>query len=528
MPLPTTNQAWPPATYADITTHHREWDAWYVGTPEALRAVYQHGNSAHPSGRALHYIRPEQYAGGIVGTMARLWWGKPAPGPGVTSREQLHIPMARDIAITAADLIYAEPPTFTSGNAATNDRLDQYTDDGWHSELAAGAEIGAALGSRYMRVTWDRTVSDRPFLTTVHADDAYPEFRFGRLTALTISTTVHTENDIVWRWLERHELDDDGNGLIYHGLYQGDRANLGRPVPLQDQPATEPLANIVDEDGAVIEGRTPGLCVVHVPNRTPAPEWRHHHVGRYLGVSDYASTTGLMDALDETWSSWMRDIRIGKGRIVAAEAMFESDTAGRVFNYDREVFELVNALPDSTNGMPIHQVQFNIRVQEHAETASALVKQIIEQSGYSLASFGEHTEDADITATEVRARQKKSLSTRGRKIRHERPALTELARKMLTIDQAVFGTPGLAPDSVKVEFPDAIQTSSEEQARTASMLRTARLMSIETGVRLIHPDWDDTDVAEEVARLAAEDGTPDPFDAVPAGAETPDPDDGED
>ena len=522
MPLPTSNQPWPPPQIADLATRHREWDAWYTGDPTKLRAAYQHA----PTGRIT---RPAQYAGGIVGAAARLWWGKPTPTGGTTSREQLHIPLARDIATTSADLLYADPPKIHTEHEATDKRLSEYMDDGWAAELAAGAEIGAALGARFMRVTWDRELLDRPFLTTIHADDVIPEFRFGRLSALTVSTVVRKENHQVWRWLERHELVD-GDGLIFHGLYLGTDTHLGQQVPLTDDPATAGLATVIDADGALTEGRTPGLAVVHVPNRTPAPEWRKHQIGRYLGTSDYSAITGLMDALDETWSSWMRDIRLGKARILAAEAMFDFDEHGRAFNYDREVFELVtNVLPDENNQMPIEQVQFNIRVAEHAATADALTKKIIEQAGYSLQSFGEHIEDTDITATEVRAREKKSIGTRDRKIRHERPALMELARKMLLIDQAVFGTSGIAPDvSIKVDFPDSVQSSTEAVARTVQMLRTAQVLSIETGVQMAHPDWAPETVAVEVARIMDEQQVADPFDRLPGtGPGTPVTDDEE-
>ena len=50
-------------------------------------------------------------------------------------------------------------------------------------------------------------------------------------------------------------------------------------------------------------------------------------------------------------------------------------------------------------------------------------------------------------------------------------------------------------------------------------LRAAEVMSIDTGVRMVHPDWEDPDVLEEVARIAADNAAmapASPFDPLAA------------
>src|SRR5690606_4592477 len=143
---------------------------------------------------------------------------------------------------------------------------------------------------------------------------AWPEFRWGRLLAVTFWRVVQETEFITVRHLERHELDAQGNGVILHGLYQGTRDQLGHVVPLTENEATRGLQ--VDASGAsTVFPRTPGLGVVHVPNQRPNRLHRAHPVGRDLGRSDLQGVEGLLDSLDEAYTSWMRDIRLGKARL---------------------------------------------------------------------------------------------------------------------------------------------------------------------------------------------------------------------
>lgn len=543
MPLPRNGTSWPPAALAPITPALTEWDAWYVGTPAALRAVYGAGQGA-----TVVETRTSQRRGGVVGALARFWWGRPVSPSSAQERvDQLHIPIASDIAQASADLIYSEAPVLevTSDTlgvrlvtdddgvttsephadlAALQARLDGYLDDGLVSTLAGGAEVGAALGGRFHRVTWGQ--DGRVFLATVDADAALPEFTWGALTAVTFWHVLTSDTaGVVLRHLERHELDSEGRGVVLHGLYSGTATSLGRAIPLADHPATAGL--IVYEDGAVVAERTPGLLVEYVANQTPNRRWRKDALGRNLGRSDFDGVEPLMDALDEAYSSWMRDIRNGKGRIIASEVMLEDNGAGKgaTFDMDRGVFVgLPGLLPsrNDTGGLPIQVVQFAIRVDEHQRTCQQLVEDILRSAGYSAQTFGEGPDSAAMTATEVQSRERRSYLTRSRKLRHEAPALRRLLVKMLRTDAAINGTTPVPDDvSVSVVFGDSAQDSPLGLAQTAQALRVARSASTKTLVRMQHPDWTDDQVEEEVVLIEAADSLADPFAAVPLGAETP-------
>lgn len=519
MPLPHSNIAWPPATLNDITPRLAEWSAWYEGSAESLRKTY--------SRQQTTLARPSQYAGGVVGAISRMWWGRPVTD--LTKRQdQLHVPIASDLCQASADLLFSEPPTLKvadpKSNKRTQDALDDATNDGLLSTLAEAAEITAALGSGYLRVTWDKTISDRSFLTSVHADAAVPEFRWGHLVAVTFWRDVHVDGQTVYRHLERHELDGNGTGVILHGLYQGTPENLGRLIPLTEHTSTHALAAEVDADGA-ISTESPGLAVEFVPNQRPQRRWRRHPIGVNLGRSDLDGVESLMDALDETYSSWMRDVRLAKGRVIAPAYMLTNLGSGKgaVFDTEQEVFTPINMPPREDAKNELTSVQFEIRVAQHQATAQQLVEDILRTVGYSKQTFGEGTDGAAMTATEVTAKERRSYMTRDRKIRLWRPAVSAVMAKKLAVDKAIFRA-AVEPERPVVDFGDAVQADPEALARTNDMLFRAQAASTETRVRLQHPDWDEDTVAEETGRILAEFSVavPDPVGFNPAtGAGSP-------
>lgn len=509
MPLPANGTPWPPKALDRITPTLAEHAAWWAGDTAGLEKTYQ----------APWRNRPSQYAGGVVGAVSRMWWGRPVLDGGAQAGRKLHVPIAAELARASATLLYAEAPSFTVEHEATQARLAELVDDGLLRVLAEGAEEGAALGGHYLRVTWDSEIEPtRPFVTSVSADAAWPEFRHGRLLAVTFWHVVRIDGQQMWRHLERHELDANRNGIILHGLYRGTTSDLGIHVPLTDDPSTASLAAHVVEDA--ISTASPGLAVVYIPNQRPS-SWRNEPLGQHLGRSDLAGVEGLMDALDEAYSSWMRDIRLGKARLLVNSSALDDlgPGQGAAFDTDREIFTPLNAPPSSAvNASTIAQAeQPEIRFEAHRSTCLALIERILAAAGYSPATFGlDDAHGAAQTATEVKARQQLSFRTRDGKLRIIRPALSDLLHKLLHVDAAIFGTP-ISPERPQVEFPDGVQESMLSLAQTAQALRAAEAASTRTLVRVLHPEWDDDQIDTEVTAImdeqaAAVPALPDPTD----------------
>ncbi|WP_086846810.1 hypothetical protein [Amycolatopsis kentuckyensis] len=521
MPLPEAGTPWPPKDFVEAFETIREWGAWYSGNPEQLSEVY-----GRLGGRLVNHpnLRPSQLRGGVVGTLARWFWGQPIP-PG-EKRSKLHVPVGSDIATTSADLLYSEPITLTSEKDGVQKQLDTIANDDLHATLLESAEIAAAKSGVYLRIVWDKDVSTTgPWLQAVHVDAAIPEWRYGRLTAVTFVQQLACDAQVVVRHLERHEVFK-GAGRILHGVYVGTETSLGKPAPLTEYPETEGLADVVDADGAIATG-IDQLTAVFIPNIKPNREWGHLPKCAPFGRSDFAGVEGLMDAVDEVYTSWMRDIRLAKARIIVPEAFLQDRGPGRgaQFDSDREAYEAINMIPATDGSTQLTLQQFEIRWEAHEKSALHLYGRIVTEVGYSQQSFG-LTGDVAITATEVAARERKSLTTRGKKINYQRPRLAEAAQALLKIGVVHFGWKLDASEAPTVNFPDAVQPDLLSLSQTLAQLETARAASAETKVRMLHPEWDDTEVGEEVGRILKESGpmqveNPDTFTGEPGDGKPP-------
>ncbi|MFE4991417.1 phage portal protein [Streptomyces mirabilis] len=512
MSLPQSNSAWPPHDLQCVYEKLAIWSAWYSGDPDELSGVYGGSTAYDPTG----FFATERggFRGRVSRALQRFWWGERiSPGE---RRTKLHIPVAGDIASVSADLLFSEPPAFTADNETTNKRLTELIDDHTHAALREAAEIAAALGGVFLRVVWNADMADKPWICAEHPDAAVPEFEWGRLSAVTFWSVVHDDGTSIVRHLQRYEP-----GRILHGVYVGDRDDLGIAVPLTEYPQTAPLASMVDAEGAIQTGIR-GLAVVYVPNVRPNRLWRDRPAAAQLGRSDFAQLEGLMDNLDEAWSDWMRDLRLAKARLLVPQTMLDSHGRGQgaSFDLDRELFTGLEGMLQKAGESPITQVQFKIRTDEHKMLTQSLLEQIVRGAGYSMQSFGMNGDTA-VTATEVSARERQSITTRGRKINYWKPALAEIIEALLGIDQVVFKS-GVKPQKPDVEFPDAVAEDPKDLAMTLKMLADARAASTETLVEMLHPDWNDTQQREEVALIRANPApAPAPFQQPPGGPQPP-------
>lgn len=500
MPLPADNSSWPPIDPA-VRTALADWSAWYSGDADKLAWQYANRGLRNP------VTRPSQLRGGMVGRFSRWWWGQPTLLG--ERRSKIHIPLASDISRASADLLFSEPPAITVEDSATQDRINDLIENGLHATLLESAELGSALGGSYLRVVWDKAVRPLPWISAVAGDAAVPEFRYGVLTAVTFWTVIECDGKRYVRHLERHEP-----GRILHGVYEGSVDNLGKSVPLTGYSATESLA-------AEVNTGAKALTAAYLPNMRPARAWRDIPSSAYWGNSDYQGVESLFDAIDETYSSWMRDIRLAKGRVILSGQYLTSGSPGQGAGWDedREVYAALNIPPTSDAGITINQ--FAIRHAEHRSTIEALKQEAIEMAGYSTATFGE-PDGAALTATEVRARQARTLTTRGRKTLYATPGLADILEALLQVEAgSAFGGTGITAERPRIEWQDSISESPQDLAQTASLLLTAEAASTETRVRLVNKDWDDDQVADEVQRILAEQGRtplPDPA-AIGAGGE---------
>lgn len=490
MPLPDDNPLWPPRECQRADKHYREWGAWYSGDSQELRKFYQVSNGFG----AL--IDPKQYpdsANNMLDQVSRFFWGNP-PEQGNIRDAKLHIPLAGDIASTSADLLFGEPPTWTivddlDGAERTQARMDKIVENGLVPALLEASEVDSALGGVYLRISIDPEMGT-PTFDVIPPESAAPEWTGNRLKAVTFWRELANNQGQVWRHLERHEV-----GWIYHALYVGTEDRLGHPIDLRTHSETEHFYAQVGDAGRMMSGSLT-LSAEYVPNMRPNRLIR----GSNLGRSDYSGIEPAMDALDEAWSSLMRDVRLGKSRLIVPESYLDTNGVGRGarFNAERELFVPVKAMPDN-EGISLENVQFDIRYEEHLAICRTLAAEAVRGAGYSAQTFGEGEQSGPVTATEVQARERRSYTTRDRKIGYWRPPLTRLSKAALQMDKYWFGSDsGDVTQVPNLEWPDGVQVDLETTSKIVQMLDAARAVSQRTKIQMVHPQWDADQVDEEI------------------------------
>ncbi|TCB97572.1 phage capsid protein [Micromonospora zingiberis] len=493
MPIPT-GGAWPPPAHAPAYSAYRTWDAWYVGDPAELVKVY----TERPTAK----VRPSQLAGGVVGMLSRFLWGSP---PRIGQRDtRLHVPVPADLAATSAGLLFAEPPTLACDDTKAQEAVDRLIEHGLMTVLRHGAEIGSTLGDVYLRPVIDRDVApDRAIATAVPADAAIPTIRWGRLVEVTFWSTIHESSGTVLRLLEHHDVVGKV-GRITYALHEGAADELGLAIPLTEHPDTKHLAELLDETGSQPTGLD-RLDVVRIPNAGPQRLWRKLGPLKYHGRSDLDGNEPLFDRIDEVWTSWLQDIRLGRGRITVPDWMLQSNGPGQsaTWDADREVYSAINALPDQNVGLTISQ--FAIRHVEHKATLDELMQTAMRHAGLSAQTLGDEG-DVAMTATEAQSRERQTFVSRGDRVTTWAPALAEYTEIHLALERIHFGGP--EEERPNVEFGDSVTESPEQVARTVQLLHAAEAVSVETRVRMVHPDWDDKQVEAEVKLIKGDQPEP--------------------
>lgn len=483
MPLPISNMEtkWPPEAWAPVYATYREHDAWYSGDPNRLAQVYS-SMIYTPTPRGRHWAK-DLYE---------------------ERRTMLHVPLAGDMASVSADLLFSEAPKFTipeahletaaPGSIAVQERLEQIVNDGGIvNRLLEGAESCAAIGGIYLKPTWDRELSPYPILTIAQADNAIPVFRFGILQQVTFWKCIEEDEDVFWRLLEHYEVVN-GKTVLLNGLYKGERDTLGIRVGLAAHPATAGLDDEIPFD-------LPGLAVEYVPNMRP----NRRHRGSAVGQSDYSGSEGLLDALDEVYTSWMRDIRLGQGRIIVPEEWLEVRNGEKRFDVDKEVFTTLSVDPLNAGGLGITVSQFEIRTQQHRDTSLELLDRIVAAAGYSPQTFGLKIDGRAESGTALNIRERRSFVTKAKKERYWRPAVERALQLMLQIDRLHLGGK-VDPQDFRpsVEFQDSLQNDVSQVAATVELLSRAEALSVQTKVRMVHPDWTAEQIQKEVDAITAD------------------------
>lgn len=538
MPLPQNGTAWPLPGHEGRYRRMRKARAYWSGVPSAISGAQDDGShGGHDDG-----VRVSDGAAKRIGGAIRRFWG-PRTTAGTETDTRRHLPLPEDIATIGAELLFSEAlrikvegPTYPadvvdeSGQTiakagdpmpkaqAAQQRIERCLQRiNFGATLLAAAESGNALGSSALRIAFDKAgpIRDQPMIVRTDADAAYPEYQWGFLTALTFWSVKSATKSNVWRLLERHDLME---GVIRYALYKGTGDNIGTMIPLTSLPSTAALTIGTLAEGLavvvkVVEGE--GMkSAVSIPNMLPDPLDSGNNVGR----SDFRPTTySLFDDADKMFTDLMDEQDDAKSRLMIADALLERRPAGQGlgFDNDQRVFRL-NAPPSETGAgnLPIVKAEFSLRTSERLVGLDAVRRMAIESAGYDRAAMGDDDTTGALTATEVRSRRQRSLSTRDKKTAWWKTALSDLLTTYLAIDVQQFPSSEVVDGNlvsveaypVTVEFVEAVQPQMSELLADAQAMRTAEAADDETVVRYVWRDLSAKAVDELVASIQSERG----------------------
>lgn len=413
----------------------------------------------------------------------------------------IHVPVAGDIAETSSAFLFGESPIirFNSDSEAMENNqaeLDKMlTQSGFYSKIIEAAEIASAIGGVYMKIAWDTDISDQPIPVVVQADQAFPVFKFGVLQKVTFVYDIKTDNSTYYRLGE--EISKEG---IKNTLYQGTSDNLGKAISLKSIDETKGLLENTPTNGI--------MTCVYIPNLLPNRLNRQSYSGR----SDLQGIETLMDALDETFSAWMVDIQIARGRIhVPSGYLKEGSNGNGKFDIDRMAYEELEVDPTAMTS-PIEATQFAIRSAEFEQTCLNLLDRIITSAGYSPQSFGLNIAGRAESGTALNVRERKSFSTTNKKQAYWEASLKRLVSSMCMIKQMMLGGSFTCDLDVNIAFADGISNNMSETSNSVKTLSDAKALSTDTKVRMVHPEWTDKQIKEEVERIMEEESVGTPMD----------------
>jgi A118 family predicted phage portal protein len=476
--------SWPPM---DLERYKmQEHNAWFSGEAELLANFYFDNDL-------------KNYLNLNYGTRnSNRFWARQIKN---SSEYFIHVPIANDISETSSSFLFGETPLirFNSDSEGMKDAqstLDKMlTESGFYQKLVEGAEVASAIGGVYLKIAWDSELSEYPIPVIAQCEQAFPTFKFGKLVKVKLVYEVEYDGSTCYRLVETIE-----KGKITNELYQGSADNLGNKVSLSECEATKDLDETVDTAGV--------MTCFFVPNMLPNKLNRMSPMGR----SDYQGQETLMDALDEVFSAWMIDVQIARGKIHVPSGYVKSMDNGKTkFNIDTMMYEELDIDPTAMS-KPIEATQFEIRAEQFEKTCLNLLDRIITSAGYSPQSFGLNIAGRAESGTALNVRERKSFSTTSKKQSYWEPVIKEAVTSMCVLYNTFLGGKLTNDLEVNVEFMDSVSNNLTEVSNSVKTLSDAKALSTDTKIRMVHPEWTDTQVQEEVERILNDDQAGMPMD----------------
>ena len=512
MSMPAPKSSWPPKEYEAAFESIRRDDALLNGQLDVInqRRARQYGPEP--------YQHRSQYNGGIVGKTSRAFLGRPPADRAKSHLITHHLPVAEELTTALADYMAGKPPQAElapedEGNTRAAEALnrlvtsDEFAAQWWNAVYSAGS-----LGWVFGRVVWNQNVQPHPWIEWVDADNGMCLFENGRQSSILFwDTYVEDKGDTVFRLFQEHTP-----GQIEYQLYKGSEDNVGFPVDFGQHECAKHLMKIEGlQDGTILKTGAESPTAHMLANYHPKRQWRHDTLLRYYSTSDVSRGAQIFEDIDHNWSQLQHEVEAARGRLFVDEQLLDSDGPGRgeFFDFMRDVFKTRPSIT-AEEKPTFEQVQFDMRVEQYLTLIDSDIRKAVSALGLSPFTVDMDPQaSGDMTATETRARTKRTRATAATKSRMERAHLSAILTAYLELDADLNGyTPPTQP--VLVSLPDQIEVNENELINAASQSYAAGIMSLDTAVRKQHPEWTPEQVEEEVQKIREDERSRNAFDPL--------------
>lgn len=401
-------------------------------------------------------------------------------------------PMPEKIATTYANLIFGENPDFTAANEGDQDRLTELVDEnGLPSELQLASDLCVAEGEVWWRWLIDPAQADVPLMRFHSRAQVLALFRGRKPVAAGFVFVIDEHDEKVWRLVEIH-----GDGEVLNVLFEGTRSSIGMRVNLQSRAETADLPDRWSHGLPMLCGR-----VLNKLGRNPR-----------LGVSDFKGVEDYLLALNETATIGQENARMTlKRRVVVPQRFLNADGT---FPAGAEVIVATDTDSDPDKpGQGLAQIEWSFDAQAFISYKQELEQTIAARVGLvpQIMGLGAATNDGTAASgTSIRLRFLTSTLAAEGKARHwddSLPYALGLGQRLaaLPVKQGGLGQSWADPlTDPTVERQGALPEDQTEEATRHAALIGAEVESRQTAIENMHPDWDETRVLEELARIRAD------------------------
>jgi len=492
-----------------------EYRIWSMGNGEVLREFYHHGAISENDYDKINYF-----------------WRCATPDirmihsgiPGLICSKFPRILFGDGIQVTINVLNEDGKPNDGESKKATdfiNNLLDKIKFDDVLTKACTDESWG---GHMFLKLSHDIDLSHYPIVESGDMMNSEIVKKRGITTAI-IFHSWYEKKSVKYRLDEIYALNDIGENTITYQLFNVSK-NPPEQVPLDTVSETADILALpsIDENGTLTFKGLKGLLAFEKPNKLPNREFPHSN----YGASDFSGCIDSFDALDETYSEIIAEIRDNKTIRYYPETMLRRDENNDIINPKnsyttnyvltaKETDQDQHPNGDETEEIKIQQIPD--KTDDNKTKFTTALTTCLNNCGLSPFSIGiTGLESINSSAESQQERNKVTIETRSAKLKLYKPFLESFIRQLLLYNSWLIKTqgfkqadfPGYDVDmnmiTVDIEFGDYIADTDKQKIEIWGSAKTQGVCSTEEAVQKIHRDWAEDQVQDEVNKIRFEQG----------------------